>query len=235
MNIAVVYGQKRRGNTWALTQKFLEKIKTSDDKLTEFYLPDERIGFCTGCFSCLLRGEGACSHAEALREYTSAIDAADLLVFASPCYVRGMTGQLKTLFDHYAHRYMVHRPEASMFCKQALAVSTAAGAGMNKTVNDIAGNFFWWGVARTYKFGLRMGAFDFEEISSKRKQKIDRRVGRAAAKIKRDSGRVKAGLKTKIIFNIMRIYIKKNPGWSEADTAYWKEKGWFGKGRPYKK
>ena len=46
------------------------------------------------------------------------------------------------------------------------------------------------------------------------------------------SFRVSSGLKTKGFFNIMRLLQKR--GWNDTDVAYWKEKGWTGKKRPWR-
>ena len=51
-------------------------------------------------------------------------------------------------------------------------------------------------------------------------------------KVKKNNGKVKAGLKTKGFFFIMRMIQKS--GWNEADKNYWAERGWNGKNRPWK-
>jgi hypothetical protein len=104
----------------------------------------------------------------------------------------------------FAYRYMAHRPEASMFGKQALALSTAAGGGMGKTAKSIANNLLWWGVARTYRYGLKIYANDYSNIPAKRKKRIERKVERIANKIKSNRS-VKAGIKTRFLFLIMRL------------------------------
>lgn len=47
----------------------------------------------------------------------------------TPNYCMGMTGQLKTFFDHMAYRWLSHSPLGAMQNKIAIAVSTTAGAG----------------------------------------------------------------------------------------------------------
>jgi len=232
MNITIIYGQKHKGNTWAFVKLFLEQFE--DAYVAEFYLPDESLGYCAGCVKCIMRDEKTCPHAKYMQTITTSLDNADLLIIASPCYAMGMTGQLKTLFDHLAYRYMAHRPEPSMFSKQALAISTAAGAGMGKTAKTIADNLFWWGVARIYQYGLRIYAPDFESIPDKRKKKIVRKVKRIARNIQINNKRVKVGLKTKLMFWIMRLNMKENNELNSADRKYWQKHGWLGKARPYK-
>ncbi len=82
-----------------------------------------------GCYACFERGEQFCPHADTIQPIVRALLEADLLVFESPCYVLGMSGQLKALLDHMAYLWMANRPDERMFSKIGLAVSTAAGNG----------------------------------------------------------------------------------------------------------
>ena len=230
MNITVVYGQQHKGNTWLLTGLFLDQFEDSESQLTEFFLPDAGIEYCVGCEKCIIEDEKLCPHAEVVQSIVTALDKADLIIIASPCYALGMTGQLKTLFDHLAYRYMSHRPEPSMFRKQAIAISTAAGAGMGKTTKTIADNFFMWGVARIYRCGIRIAAANFESIPEKRMKRIERKVNRIVNNIKNRSVRV--GLKTRIVFSFMRLGQKRND-WILVDKEHWQKHGWLNSTRPF--
>jgi len=232
MNITVIYGQRHKGNTWALTELFLEKLIINDTNISAFFLPDDSIGYCAGCVQCFMKGESKCPHAGSVQKIVAALDNADLIIITSPCYVFGMTGQLKVFLDHLGYRFMVHRPETAMFRKQALVLTTAAGAGMNKTAKAISLNLFMWGVARIYRYGLRINAEDFNTIPEKRKQKIARKAERISRIIIRKNNRVKAGIKTRFIFSMMRRNQKKNI-WSAVDREYWENNGWLGKKRPF--
>ena len=237
MNIAVIYGQRHKGNTWALTNLFLEKLKDEDTSgqqsaPAEFFLADESLRFCTGCLNCIMKGEEHCPHADYVQKIAAALDKADLIIAASPVYALNMTGQLKTLFDHLAYRYMVHRPEPAMFRKQAIALATAGGAGMGKTTKAICDNLFFWGIARIYRYGLRIAAADFEHIPVKRKQKIIRKVDRIVRKIRKNNGRARAGIKTKLIFLFSRLGQKHND-YSPFEKEYWQARGWLENERPF--
>ena len=43
----------------------------------------------------------------------------------------------------------------------------------------------------------------------------------------------KPGIKTKIMFSLMRMMQIKNWGASPTEKEYWNEKGWLGKSRPW--
>lgn len=44
---------------------------------------------------------------------------------------------------------------------------------------------------------------------------------------------MRPSIKTRAFFNVMRMLHGK--GWNTADVEYWKEKGWDGHARPWKK
>ena len=119
-----------------------------------------------------------------------------------------------------------------MFSKQAVCIATAAGAGMRSAIKDMTDSMFFWGVAKTYKYGVAVRETSYARVDEKIKRKIDRRTTALAGEIIKNRGRVHAGWKTKIFFHMMRMLQKM--GWNEADCTYWKEKGWSGKKRPWK-
>lgn len=160
------------------------------------------------------------------------MDEANVIILASPVYVYHATGAMKAFLDHYGYRWMVHSPEESMFKKQGVCISTAAGAGMKSTNKDMMDSLFFWGVAKRYKYGVGVAAVDWNGVSEKKKRVIDKTTSSIAKKIIHNSGNVKPGIKTKGMFWIMHL-MQKN-GFNPRDAEYWKAKGWTGKIRPWK-
>lgn len=228
MNVTLIHGQSHKGSTCHLARMLAEKLGGT---LTEFFLPRDFGEFCVGCNRCFLESESKCPHFEKLSPITQAIDQADVLILASPVYVYHATGAMKAFLDHYGWRWMVHRPEGAMFAKQAVCISTAAGAGMKSTNKDMAHSTFFWGVGRTYRFGKAVAEIDWARVSEKKKQSAQRRLAALAEKIKRRQGRVKPGLKTKAFFWAMRSVFRH--GGNPADAAYWREMGWTKAQRPW--
>ena len=73
----------------------------------------------------------------------------------------------------------------------------------------------------------------WDGIRSRKKQKIEKDISRIAGKVLRKE-HVKAGLRTKGLFLLMRMMQKANLGSGEADRAYWETNGWLAKERPWK-
>lgn len=229
MKIVIIHGQSHKGSTYHIAQLLAQKI--SDD-ITEFFLPRDFGEFCVGCTKCFMESETLCPHYEKLKPITQAMDEADVIILASPVYVYHATGAMKAFLDHYGYRWMVHSPEASMFKKQAVCISTAAGAGMKSTNKDMADSLFFWGVARRYQFGIGIAATDWKSVDDKKKQKIEKATSKIASKILRNKNNVTPDIKVKAMFFAMHI-MQKN-GFNLRDVEYWKEKGWTGKVRPWK-
>lgn len=230
MKITVINGQNHKGSTYHIGKMLSDKL---GGEVTEFFLPKDFSGLCTGCTNCFMKGENMCPHYKSLEPITRAMDEADVLIFTSPVYVYHATGSMKAFLDHYGYRWMVHRPEEKMFKKQAVCISTAAGAGMKSTNKDMADSLFFWGVPKIYKLGYAVRATSFENVSEKLLAKIDKDTTALADKIKARNGRVKPGIKTVGFFSIMRM-MNKDKGMNESDNKYWKSKGWTEKARPWK-
>lgn len=229
MKTVIIHGQSHKGSTCHIARLLAEKI---GGELTEFFLPRDFGEFCCGCTRCFVESETKCPHYEKLSPITDAMDEADVIILASPVYVYHATGAMKAFLDHYGWRWMVHSPEEKMFKKQGVCISTAAGAGMKSANKDMADSLSYWGVARLYKYGVGVAATDWDGVSDKKMKEIEKATDSIARKIVKRNGRIKPGLKTRIMFWIMHLVQRK--GWNERDVNHWKEKGWTDKKRPWK-
>lgn len=230
MKIAIIHGQNHKGSTYHIARILSKKL---GGEIKEFFLPKDFDKFCVGCTACFAVSETKCPHYEKLKPITEAMDEADVLILASPVYVYHVTGSMKAFLDHYGYRWMVHRPSESMFKKQAVCISTAAGGGMKSTNKDMADSLFFWGVAKIYKYGVAVRAVSFDEVDKKIKKKIDIETTKLANEIKENYKKTEPSFKTKAFFFIMHL-VQKN-GWNKADSDYWKSKGWSKNKRPWRK
>ena len=230
MKVTIINGQNHKGSTYNIG-KILALHLTEEKNITEFFLPKDLPKFCSGCNKCFLESESLCPHYTFTKPITEALDNAGVMIFTTPVYVYHCTGSMKAFLDHYAFRWMLHGPNGDMFHKQAVCISTAAGAGMKSACKDIKDSMFFWGVGKTYTYGLAVKATCFDDISPKLKNTIDIKMKALANKIKLGNNKFSPCLKTKGFFQISRMLNKKN-GWNEADVLYWQSKEWNGKARP---
>ena len=229
MKIVIINGINHQGNTYKLTHKLVDKI---DGEVKEFFLPKDFNEFCLGCATCILKGEDKCPHHEKIKPLLDALIESDLIVLDSPVYCMHATGSMISFLDHLGFMWMAHRPNEAMFKKQAVVITTCAGAGKKSTLKDMNDSLFYLGVAKTYKLGLALMAPTLEEIKDKRKKKLEKKTNKLAKKIQKKNGKVKPKFKTKAFFFLMHL-MQKN-GWNELDKNYWVDNGWTKKKRPWK-
>ncbi len=228
MKTIVINGQNHHGSTYHIGKELADKI---GGETSEFFLPKDFGEFCLGCTNCFIKGEETCPHHEKLKPIIDAIDEADVVILTSPVYVMHASGSMKAFLDHLGYRWMVHRPEAKMFKKQAVCISTAAGAGMKSTNKDMADSLFNWGIPKIYKYGIAVAATSWDEISEKKLDKIHKTTDRIATAIKNNHRKVKPSIKLKAWFMLCRM-IQKN-GYNPKDMEYWNKQGWTQSDRPW--
>lgn len=229
MKITIIHGQSHNGTTCHIARSLAEKL---GGQVTEFFLPRDFGEMCIGCTVCINRDEKLCPHYQKLAPITEAVDQADVLIMESPVYVYHVTSAMKAWLEHYGWRWLLHRPEESMFRKQVVCIATAAGGGQKSTCQDMADSASFWGAARIYQYGAVVRAMKWDGVTDKTRAKLERDTTALAAKIKANQGRKKPCLKTRLLFPVMSMIVKKRP--DSADYDYWKNKGWLEGKRPWK-
>lgn len=224
MKITVIHGQAHQRNTYHLTQLLLEQLDHRKMDVTEFKV--NGISQCVGCFQCILKDENLCPHREQMEPIIQSLEAADVIILASPNYVMGMTGQLKSFCDHMAYRWIVHRPYGKMKNKIGVAISTTAGAGAKKATKDMATQFRWWAVGKIYELPFTVAASSWDEVNHKKRARLKKKVKRLGRQINAKSGNVKPGIKSRLLFYMMGK-MQKRMGSNPVDITWWETNGWI--------
>lgn len=231
MKTVIIHGQSHEGSTCMVARELAEK---AGGELTEFFLPRDFDEPCLGCWTCFKRDMTCCPHFEKLRPIAEAVDAADLIILASPVYVYHATGQMMAFLDHFGTRWIVHRPEEKMFSKQGVVISTAAGGGMKSTCKDMADSLIMWGVRKVYRLGFGVRAVEPDGIPPKIRAKISRKTDRLAHTIRKNAKKSGVTLRGRFWFHMVRLMHRAAQDTGNPDYPYWEERGWHGKARPWK-
>lgn len=233
MKITMIHGQNHKGTTYTIGKKLALSL-AKQEEITEFFLPKDMPHFCIGCGNCLIKGAETCPHFGAVEPVCKAIDQAELLILTSPVYVYHCTGSMKALLDHFAYRWMVHRPNGDMVRKQAVVVATAAGAGMKSTIKDMQDSLSFWGVGKVYTCGMAVRSMSPDTLSPKVRSKIDRQVAAIAKAVNRNRGKTFVPFKTRFWYTALAM-VNRKKGLSQIDQDYWVKQGWTAGQRPWKK
>ncbi|MCQ2469785.1 MAG: NAD(P)H-dependent oxidoreductase [Ruminococcus sp.] len=96
MKITIINGSARKGNTLAAVNAFIEGAK--ENNTIEVIEPDKlSIAACKGCGGC--ECSKGCVDKDDTNAAVNKVADADMILFATPVYWWGMTGQMKLLID----------------------------------------------------------------------------------------------------------------------------------------
>lgn len=231
MKIVIINGQNHKGSTYHIGHELVDQIDTVKE-VDEFFLPRDLNHFCLGCYNCI-EDETKCPFYEEKSVIMDKVAEADLLVITTPNYCLAPSGALKAFLDLTFVQWMVHKPKKYMFRKKAVVISTAAGAGTSSAIKPVARSLFYWGIPWIKKYGISVQAMNWESVSVKKKEKINKDMAKLAKKIAKEK-KPHVPIKTKFMFWMMGNMQKANWGSGPAEKKYWEEKGWLQKERPWK-
>ena len=231
MKILTIIGTPHKGNTSAIVDLFLNEFKDNNNTFDEIVLPNDFNNMCYGCANCILKGEENCPHYKEMSKIIEKMEKSDLIILATPVFVGSCTGALKSLLDHLAYMWLVHRPKESMFHKVGLIITSAGGSGVKHTVKLLKFNLFYWGIPNIFNYGVTTMKMGGNYSEYKYKEKIINQVNKKANKIKKILVKRKVGIKTRFFYNLFKM-TQKN-GWNKTDVDYWKKQGWLDGKKPY--
>ena len=230
MKIILIHGQNHKGSSYHIGRMIVDKINISKE-VTEFFLPKDLNHFCLGCYNCI-EDESKCPFYDEKKKIMDAVEQADLLIFTTPTYCMRASAPMKSFIDLTFTYLMVHKPRKCMFNKKAIVVSTAAGMGTKSAIKDITNTLLYWGVPYIKTYGISIQAMNWAQVPEKRKIQIQSDIYRIARIFSKEQ-KTRVGIKTKLLFNMMRIMQKAGWGSSPVEKEYWENNGWLAKERPW--
>ncbi|QNM05315.1 flavodoxin family protein [Qiania dongpingensis] len=109
MNILVLNGSPRpNGNTAAMVEAFVEGAKENGHNITVVPVCQKSIAGCLACEYCHTKGEGKCIQQDDMQEVYPVLEAAEMIVLASPVYYHSFTGQLQCAINRI---YALDKPK----------------------------------------------------------------------------------------------------------------------------
>ena len=110
MKIVVLKGSPRpNGNSNALVDEFIRGAKENDHEVFVFDCTHHHVGGCLGCDKCGM--SHPCVQRDDFDLLRPELIEGDVIVFATPIYYFGVSGQLKNIIDRFysAHDVMGHK------------------------------------------------------------------------------------------------------------------------------
>ena len=88
-----------KSNTALILAPFLKGMREAGAEVELFYTRKLKINPCTGEFNCWLKNPGKCYQDDDMNMLYPKLREADIVVFATPVYVDGVSGPMKNLMD----------------------------------------------------------------------------------------------------------------------------------------
>lgn len=103
--VLILSGSPRRGgNSDLLCGEFLRGAEAAGHQVEKIFLRDKKIAPCNACYFCAKSG-GKCAIQDDMGEILDKMQAADVIVMASPVYFYSIDAQMKALIDRCVARW----------------------------------------------------------------------------------------------------------------------------------
>jgi multimeric flavodoxin WrbA len=231
MKIAVIHGSPRRGNTYKVTQIFMDELaRCGEADFTEIFALQALPELCVGCQLCLGNPHEKCPHARQVLPVLEAMLKADAIIIASPHYgASSMPASLKNLFDHLDFLTLTVAPRKEMFAKKAFVITT--GSGSASAIRPIVKCLKNWGINHVYSRGFRFFTGAWDKLPEGKQRKSEDILRRDAGRFYRAKRR-RPHLETIFMYYMSKFILRRYYGKGAYSYEYWQEHGWF-RARPF--
>jgi multimeric flavodoxin WrbA len=129
--LAISSSPHLNGNTVAILEEVLRGAKDEKADVGLYSVSGKTIQPCDGCWACA--NTGKCRIDDDMQELYEKIVAADGIVFGTPIYFWGMTGQAKTIIDR---TIALNQPGRNLTNKVAGVVAVCGSLGLVDALKD---------------------------------------------------------------------------------------------------
>lgn len=230
MKAVVILGSPRKKDGYRLCRQIeAEMADLGGCAFDYIHLKGYHIAPCRGCGQCFQKSESLCPcSGDDLELIKEKMRRADGILFVSPVYAYQVPSDMKKLIDRLS--YYFHRQELAG--KPALLVTTTAGGGDKEVASYLRMTASGWGcclsgslrVKSPMYFRARAGCVDaYQEAYFQKKQAQLKAVAAKFYSAMRGARRYVPTFYDLALFQGLR----SKTFTSQADYAYWKEKGWL--------
>lgn len=160
MKILLLSASPRKNSKTRTIAAALVENLSSDHQVEEFDINTMKIQPCKGCMHC--RNHERCMQQDDMQTLYPKINAADLLIIASPTYCSNMPGPLKTLFDRSVYLFedfSTRIPKPRMKGKRAIIITQMNAPRITMWLQP-SRQFAW----KSMTFTLRRGGYRIQTI-----------------------------------------------------------------------
>lgn len=218
INIVVINGSKRIGNTYKFIKK-IEQYYTSENENIKFSyinLGEYNINACLGCETCIIMDKCPLDNKDDFDKIVKKLMESDKIILSSPVYLMQISGLLKIFIDRTCRWF--HRPQ--LVGKPILVVSTTASSGLKNTIKYLESVIIQWGAIPVGS--LKRKVTNYNNDFSKKELKI------LSQFINFDINNYTPSFSQLTMYQVQKVLANKI---IEMDKDYWIQKGWMN--QPY--
>lgn len=131
--LAISCSPRRNGNTVTILKEALQGAQEQKAEVELYSVAGKTIQPCDGCWACA--NTGRCHIADDMQDLYAKIVEADGIIFGTPIYFWGMTGQAKTIIDR---TIALNQPGRNLTNKVAGVVAVCGSLGLVDALKDFS-------------------------------------------------------------------------------------------------
>lgn len=135
-NVLIISASPRKGgNSDTLCNQFMKGAEEAGNRVDKIRLAELSIDYCSACYAC--KKLGHCVKKDDMEQVIAKMQAANVVVLATPVYFYTMCAQMKTIID----RTLGGAQKSGLENKEFYLIATAADgkAAMERTVDGLRG------------------------------------------------------------------------------------------------
>ncbi len=210
--VLALVGSRRRKNTWSLAESLRPFVEEAGFDLIVESIYDTEIRDCSGCHRCVEGSE--CAFRDGMPKLRERMQNAAGIVLASPVYMCGVSGRLKSAIDRTASWF--HRPVLAG--KPGMALVTTAGSYQKDTLRYLSTVAMHWGLLYTggaIRNALTVDkALNWKEVSS------------FISVLRKGPAQFSPSFRQLTLFQVQKVLAQKI---LEIDRKFWEQRGWLGR------
>jgi len=189
MKVLGIYGSPRKGgNTDQLLDQALEGARSAGAEISRIYVRDLKMGGCIACGGCDKTGK--CVVEDDMQSVYPLVQAADIILLASPIYFYGLTAQVKALIDRsqamWSKKMLEKSPEQRKQYSSGRGYLIAVGATRGKKLFEgvqMIARYFFDALDMSYEGGLFLGNLERRKAVQEQPETLEqaRELGKTAA------------------------------------------------------
>jgi multimeric flavodoxin WrbA len=223
MKVTAFVGSARKKHTYHATERFLQNLQALGNVEGEIVvLSDHHLEICKGCKLCTDRGEELCPLKDDRDLLLEKLFASDGVVFASPNYSFGVSGQMKVFLDRLG--FALHRPRGFGKACTSIVVQAIYGGRKIRKYLDFMGRGLGFNVVK----GSCLNSLEpmTEKVQGANDRKIDRQSRKFHATLIKKELPVPSLIEL-LAFRWGRTSMRLMLDESFRDYAHFKSCGWF--------